>query len=206
MFSLWDCNDHETWLKAEKNYLNFVSSNNVDLEMELENINSSEVENMSADAFYSFLYKKYFVWKFTAKNRLATTRKSLSFYENNLEELLLIKNALFTFDPNNTILGIKIALLIKGLGTAGASGLLSILFPRNFGTVDQFVVKRLCEFSQYEKDPLIQCINPESINLKQAVMLEEILSNKAESLNKANGIDYWTPRKIDKVLWSLNRR
>jgi hypothetical protein len=32
---------------------------------------------------------------------------------------------------------------IRGLGIAGASGLLSVLFPEYFGTVDQFVVMSL---------------------------------------------------------------
>ena len=205
MSSLWDCEEHSVWLKAEEYYFNFLPANNTSLEIELEALNTDEVKNMCAEEFYSFLYDKYYVWKYTAKNRLATTRRSLAYYNSNLEELLLIKDALFAFNPGNTALGLKIALLIRGLGTAGASGLLSVLFPKNFGTVDQFVVKRLCEFSQYENDPLIRGINPEGITLTQAVMLEKILTNKADSLNKANRINYWTPRKIDKVLWSLNR-
>lgn len=205
MTELWKSKKHKDWLSAEEQYYSLVKPENIALERELEEISSQSIDNMSTEEFYSFLYHKYFRWKFTAKNRLKTTRKHLIYYENNLQELSLIKQALFSFDKSNTELGLKIAMLIKGLGCAGASGLLSILFPAYFGTVDQFVVKRLCGFSTFKCNSDIQNINPENINLKQAVLLEKILIEKAKTLNMLNNTDYWTPRKIDKVLWVLNR-
>ncbi len=43
-------------------------------------------------------------------------------------------------DTRETLLAAK---KTPGLGFAGASGLLALLYPQKFGTVDQFVVKTL---------------------------------------------------------------
>ena len=91
------------------------------------------------------------------------------------------------------------------MGIAGASGLLSLLFPKYFGTVDQFVVKRLLEISNLPELNLIKKINPEVISLNEGVLLIEIMWNKAEELNKKFNSYNWTPRKIDKVLWCIDR-
>ena len=198
---LWNSNNHKMWKEAEEEYQKFIPKDNQALEDKLAGISVQNLINCSTDDFYSFLYYDYFKWKYTAKNRLATTRKLLEYYKinNNVEELAMIKNALFSFDVKNTLLGLKIANLINGLGCAGASGLLSILFPEYFGTVDQFVVKSLMNTDK-EKD--VQDIKPDSIKLYEAKILEDIMINKAKELNDANNITYWTPRKIDKVLWS----
>ena len=46
-------------------------------------------------------------------------------------------------DPSDVGAALQTALAIRGLGTAGASGLLALLYPRDLTTVDQFVVKAL---------------------------------------------------------------
>lgn len=44
-------------------------------------------------------------------------------------------------------------------------------------------------------------------NLKESdgVILIKIMRNKAFQLNLQFGITFWTPRKIDKILWAINR-
>ena len=101
------------------------------------------------------------------------------------------------YDENTIKIGFNLITMIPGLGIAGTSGLLSILFPKYYGTVDQFVVKSL-----KEAGVKLSVRNPVSINLKGAIELEKIMYNKAQELNNRNGTSYWTPRKIDKVLWA----
>lgn len=85
------------------------------------------------------------MWVYTAKNRLATTRKHLQRYqaEDRLDDLDRIRKELYEFDLEDIKRGLEIASSIHGLGIAGASGLLALLFPKYFGTVDQFVVRSL---------------------------------------------------------------
>lgn len=94
---------------------------------------------------------------------------------------------------------------IKGLGISGASGLLSILFPEQFGTVDQFVILSLLKISDLPEHDQIAKMKPESITCKNGVILEQILRQKAAKLNTQFGSQNWTPRKIDMVLWAFDR-
>lgn len=201
--ALWGSSDHDLWSWAESIYGKVPSAvRNREVEAFLDALTPARAAAYSPEEFYAFLYDKFFLWKYTAKNRLASTRRSLSYYEENMQELALIQQALFSFEPSNVRLGLKIARLIRGLGCAGASGLLSVLFPGDYGTVDQFVVKALCQCDQSRGDELHR-IDPENITLDQAVLLEQLLRDKARQLNEENRTDCWSPRRVDKVLWTF---
>jgi hypothetical protein len=53
-----------------------------------------------------------------------------------------------------------IASQIRGLGTAGASGLLALMYPTHFGTVDQFVVKGLQQVDDLLEKAALGRMNP----------------------------------------------
>ena len=200
--NLWISNCQEDWLNAENNYWRQVSDANIKLEKELEALDPSVVSQMSPEEFYTFLHDTYFVWKYTAKNRLSTTRTQLKRHLDDLSKLAGIQEALFSFDRTNIRTGLEIATKIHGLGIAGASGLLSILFPNHFGTVDQFVVKALLNINGLIGRERLLCMHPESLTIKDVILLEQILCTKAEELNQSFQTDKWTPRRIDKILWA----
>ena len=201
--AFWDSNDRGIWLNKLDKYCDYVKPANRALEIEMEHLDESQVRKMPVQKFYNFLYEKYFVWKYTAPNRLATTRRYLEKHdtEQGMKSLQRIQNELFSFDKRNIEKGLEIASGINGLGIPGASGLLSILFPEYFGTVDQFVVKALMDVNELQRKNEILAMNPDSLKLNDGVLLIEILRSKSDELNKANGTTEWTPRKIDKVLW-----
>lgn len=201
--AFWDSNDWGIWLNKLDKYWDYVKPANRALEIEMEHLDESQVRKMPVQKFYNFLYEKYFVWKYTAPNRLATTRRYLEKHdtEQGMKSLQRIQNELFSFDKRNIEKGLEIASGINGLGIPGASGLLSILFPEYFGTVDQFVVKALMDVNELQRKNEILAMNPDSLKLNDGVLLIEILRSKSDELNKANGTTEWTPRKIDKVLW-----
>lgn len=198
--NLWINNSHETWLYLEQHYWDLVKPQNMKLEQEMEHLDWHDIEKMETGAFYDFLYEKYFVWKFTAPNRLATTRMHLEKYLSDIHTLQRIHRDIFTFDRKNVEQGLAIVQEIHGLGYAGASGLLGILFPEYFGVVDQFVCANMVKFGVLEPQK-----NPESLAFNTAVKMIYLFREKADELNKANNTDYWTPRKIDKVLWAYGR-
>ncbi len=138
---LWNSNEEQLWEEKLDNYWRMVKPMNIDLERKMNSLDYTLIKGMSPEAFYDFLYNEYFVWKYTAINRLCTTRMALQKYIqlNKINELSEIQKQLFTFSLWDIKKGLSIAKNIKGLGTAGASGLLSLLFPKYFGTVDQFV-------------------------------------------------------------------
>ena len=89
-----------------------------------------------------------------------------------------------------------------GLGPAGASGLLALLFPARFGTVDQFVVGALRRVRCLPERDQLERMKPESLTIAHGVVLIEIMRRKAVSLNELFNTSGWTPRKIDKILWA----
>lgn len=204
---LWNCNDENKWKVALKYYDVFLKPHQVDIERRMNTIDVSKVKGFSTKEFYTFLYDEYFVWKYTAKNRLATTRKSLMKYESNddFKDLEKIKEAIFELNHDDIEKNLKNVQKIRGLGIAGASGLLSILFPNDFGTVDQFAIKALLNVKSLKEYGNLKKMNPENIKAKDAAFVIDIFRRKADELNGMFNTDFWTPRKIDMILWCIGR-
>lgn len=147
---------------------------------------------------------KYFVWKYTDPRRYASTTKHFkNEYGGNRAELDNIVRGLFTFDLGDIAEGLSRASEIKGLGIAGASGLLALLFPEYFGTVDQFVVKALQSVSTLDQIHRVLKMNPQGLTLSDGVVLVSIMRRKARELNAGFNSTFWTPRKIDVILWAV---
>ena len=108
---------------------------------------------------------------------------------------------MFSFDKENIAKGLKIAQEIRGLGPAGASGLLAILFPSHFATVDQFAVKALSEISNLPEKSQIDLMVPEQLKIKEGVILIQLMKSKATALNSLFKTNRWSPRRVDMVLW-----
>ena len=205
--SLWSCNDRELWQKAFARYWTFVKPSNLALEKEMDQLDTNQVKAMDREAWYRFLLEKYFRWKYTAPNRYASTTMRLRSYaaNNELDALHAIKEKLFAADKNNIQQCLAVASSIRGLGIAGASGLVAILFPRQFGTVDQFAVKALVAIPELPERRLIESMNPESLKLNEGAILVTIMRRKAQELNESFSTTDWTPRKVDMVLWTCGR-
>ena len=110
---------------------------------------------------------------------------------------------MFALDKAGTKDCLNTAASIPGLRTAGGSGLLAILFPQHFGTVDQFAVKALRQIPGLpEKASLASIKHPDAMKLSEGVVLIEILRRKAAHLNESLSSELWTPRKIDMILWA----
>jgi hypothetical protein len=201
---LWFSTDARLWDQALEGYWTLVKPQNLALERELDTLALDDLRSLDAAGWYAFLHDKYFPWKYTAPNRLTTTRKNLRLYveKNALDALNQIRLRLLALDLTDLGAALATATEIRGLGTAGASGLLALMYPHAFATVDQFVVRALREV----KDPLITSalsdMNPEGLTLKDGVVLTGILRRKAEENNLVFSEYDWTPRKIEMILWT----
>jgi hypothetical protein len=180
---------------------------NLDLERRMESLNLDRIRQLDAQGWYDFLLNEYFRWKYTAPNRYVTTTRSLRRYAEagTLAELEGIKGRLLTFDLIDIRQGLSIAGEIKGLGTADASGLLALMFPEAFATVDQFVVKALRDVKALPEAAALAKMNPEQLTVADSVVLIEIMRRKASENNQFFDTVIWTPRKIDKILWTYGR-
>ena len=206
---LWYCKDENIWKKELQRYYSKLSKEELELDLELEALTAKEVESYSVDKFYNFLYEKYFIWKYGYSQYLSTYLTSLSKYkvENRMSDLEEIKNNMFSVNLINVEKCLSNAKKIHGLGVAGASGLLSIIFPEHFGTVDKFVVLTLRKVQGLQEEKFIREIkNPSSLSVKEGTILINLMRKKAKELNKQFKTDFWTPRKIDMILWHIDRK
>jgi hypothetical protein len=202
---MWNNNDCAAWERELVRYWAFLKPSNLALEREIDGLDVSSVKLMNPEQWYRFLLEKYFRWKFTAPNRYASTTMHLKKYSANNELRMLhgIRERIFADAGRDAVRkSLESASSIRGLGTAGASGLLAILFPSQFGTVDQFLVKALAQIPELPERQLIAGMKPESLTISEGVILIGIMRRKAQELNKACSTTAWTPRKVDMVLWT----
>lgn len=204
---MWNSNNPGLWQKALNRYWTFVKPSNLALEKEMDQLDAASVRIMNPQVWYRFLLEKYFRWKYTAPNRYASTTKIFRSYaaNNELSALHAIKERLFELDKDNIQRCLALASSIRGLGTAGASGLLAVLFPAHFGTVDQFAVKALAKIPELPERDLIAAMKSQSLKLNEGTVLIRIMRRKAKELNTAPSPIVWTPRKVDMVLWTCAR-
>jgi hypothetical protein len=206
---LWDSCDPHVWEQALERYWHLLKPANLDLERKLDVLELSRIRNMDAEGWYDFLRNEYFRWKYTDPRRYAKNTRHLREYAESgtLDELDHIKERLLAADPTDIRASLVIAEEIKGLGVAGASGLLALMYPESFGTVDQFAVKALREVKSLP--PLevaaLAKMKPEQLTIKDAILLIGIMRRKAEENKRRFATTAWTPRKIDKILWTYGR-
>jgi hypothetical protein len=204
---LWESSDPKAWDDALERYWDFVQPRNLDLERALDALNLERIRWMDAQQWFDFLKDEYFRWKYTAPNRYASTTRHLQRYvENNtLGDLDQIRGRLLTLDTADIEAGLEAARSIRGLGTAGASGLLALMYPQTFGTVDQFAVKALRLVNRLPEAVSLARMNPENLYTRDGVVIIGILRRKAAENNRVFKLDIWSPRKLDKVLWTYGR-
>jgi len=202
---LWASRNQRDWDTALKCYWENPSvKKNLEIEEYMEKLNPEAIKRFDPSEWYAFL-EKYFRWKFTDPRFLPKRLNDLA--TNIPEKLLSIKESLFVFNPSDIEQGLKIVkskegLGIKGLGWPGASGLLAVLFPEWFATVDQFVVKALREIESLPERGKLFEMRPKDLKEKDARLLIDIMRRKATDLNALFRPGEWTPRKIDMILWA----
>lgn len=204
---IWQSHSESEWRAALEGYARYLKPENVAVEHEFENLDMAQIQALDDAAWFEFLKEKYFKWKYTAANRYASTTLHLQRYvaEARLGELHRIKRELFALDRSDIRRALQVAKQIHGLGVAGASGLLAVLFPADFGTADQFVVKALREVPDLPEGDALARMNPKALTLKDGILLIQMMRAKAAENNHRFGTDFWTPRRIDMVLWATRQ-
>lgn len=200
--TIWTSSEHGPWKAALDAYWEMIPEVLRSREERMEKLSLDDIRDLSARSWFAFLHDEYFPWKYTQANRLATSRRWLQkqVETDGVEGIDTIRQRLLSVDEEEVARPLHIAMRIKGLGPAGATGLLSVMYPAFFGTVDRFVAENLRsampEVAEFNE------MNPGSLTGLDAVLLTEVLREKARLLTSALGHP-WTPRMVDQVLWAV---
>lgn len=199
---IWHAESERAWNQLLKKYWELILVDNIQVEYRMNRLARQDLEAMDEVQWYHFLHDEYFVWKYTAKNRLESTRIHLRKYreEQDLGRLDEIRRQIVQLDLDAIPDAFKTVCAIHGLGIAGASGLLSLVYPHKFATVDQFVVKALMEVPDHHGK--VCRMKPESLILADGVLLTELLREKATVMNEMFRSTFWTPRTVEMALWA----
>ena len=209
MVELWMSDDPREWDYCEGElYDAAVRPENRMIEHELERPGLRErIARMDDAQFYAFLRDEYFPWKFTSAPERIGNLKWLAQHVNNGAMDRVERARRNLVHRGDVSKGASIQMMmgkhdgIHGLAVAGASGLLALVYPEEFGTVDV----KLTQALQQVRLPPVMRINPRAITVEDAVTMIEIMRVKALELNHMFGANKWTPRLIDRVLWVAGR-
>lgn len=79
---LWESRDEKQWRHALERYWERIKPENRDLEDSMQALGTKGVSTLGVRDWYEFLLNKYFRWKYTQPNRLASTTKLFRTYED----------------------------------------------------------------------------------------------------------------------------
>ncbi|WP_149495411.1 hypothetical protein [Roseiconus lacunae] len=199
---IWKADDERVWNQLFQKYWAMLRPESIQVEFQLNQLRREDLVDLTPIEWFNFLHDRYFVWKYTAKNRLATTRANLATYKtmDQLGELDVIRKEILQSGESDPELALKTASQIRGLGVAGASGLLSLIYPDRFATVDQFIVKALLEVP--EEASKVESMNSEGLTVADGSVLTEIIVQKARSMQDTFKSNFWMPRTLEMALWA----
>ena len=209
MIELWNCQDRREWDYCESElYDAAVKRENRIVERELEKPGLRErLARMDVAEFYAFLRDEYFKWKFTAEPGRTENQRYLAQHVENetMDRVERVRRRLVNRGDDSVGASIQMMMGkhggIHGLAVAGASGLLALVYPEEFGTVGVKVTEALQKVGLSE----VMKVNPKNIAVEDAVTMIEIMRMKALEVNRMFGTNKWTPRLIDRVLWVAGR-
>lgn len=202
---LWVTGDEAAWDAACNSAWSLVKKASLEAVRKMELLTPAEIEGMTAEGWYSFLRDRYFPWKYRTPIRLASSRASLGrqVAQEGVAALDAIRREILDGPGKGLAARLKVPTRIGGVGPSGASGILALLYPTDFGTVDQVVVTALRAVANLPEREVLLAMRPQELSLSDAVLLIMLLRRKAAELNGRFGGARWTPRRVDLALWAV---
>ena len=198
---LWNSTWEKDWSQALCHYWEIIEKRPreiKEIEKEMDSLDANQVEEHGPKEWYDFLHDKYFLWKYGQTEAMRENRETLQKSietPGGLERLTSIKEKIFTFDRDDIREGLRIVSKISGISIVAGSGLLAVIFPRYYATIDKLLILAMKRIEEYRNDSMILSMNPSRVSEDDGVLLITMLRDKAKNLNAAFSTDNWTPRK-----------
>ncbi len=199
--------DHFTMNKYLLNYMNNVTHS--EIEIKFDNYNEITFQNMDNREWLTFIRDEYQTWKHTNGMVRAKLKRIVSEVDGQI--ICEIHSTLLSSDKVDIQNNLQLFCDLPGFGPPSASGVLSLMFPTHFGTVDRRVIGtfKQCQNSDI-RDRLAKLIDRYERNsgnmwfsVPEAALVIQVYRDAAEELSRRSGVT-WTPRMVDKALWSAD--
>lgn len=216
---LWESQDPDVWERCLKAYWDVRSvRNNLATEQEIDIVarHRQTLFDADASAWYRFLYDKYCPWKLASQAMCFPEhqRKFRERYAANLDELDEVKRQIVRADKTDVPRCLKIITCVEGFGIPTGSGLLAVLFPEHFGTIDKLILRaflsipsvntryHLDEWTRNDDQYFSKGSKSDSRRYELSSILIGLFVEKAAENNRLFGTSLWTPRTVEMTLWT----
>jgi hypothetical protein len=205
--ALWRSTDVRAWDTALAQYRGLMEASNKEQDRRLGALDLERLRHMDGRAWHDFLQGEYLDRINAATGLYGRTINSLRGFVGRpaIEALDQYRKRLLTLDPTDITAALKAGGAIPGLGVTGASGLLSLMYPGEFGTIDQFLVKALRDVERLPEAAAVARMKSRRLMIRDGAVLIGILRRKAAELSRAFGVP-WTPSMVSDVLRMVGRR
>jgi len=221
--SLWLSNEVSAWQDALAKYWNHGPVRaNIDVERHMDRLTAEERTAIlsSGGALVEFLDRWYYSWKFFAIAPYDIPKhqaKVRAEYAANPAKYDAIARQLGALNPDNVEQCLKAVASrsIPGLQLSAASGLLAVLFPASFGTVDQHTLRALQTLDddravwlrRHIPDPkTFFPANNNDQGRHAAKLMTQLYREKARELAQLDEETGWGPRRVEMVCYTVRPR
>lgn len=175
---------------------------------DLEHLDRVEVLGTTPEEWYRWVRDTFIPWKFEARwvpvrqrdidGQWATAlgRKDI----DRVRKAMVVAAERGGFED-----AVSLAREIKGIGVSAGSAMATLLFPDRFATGDDRVVGFLRAIPDLpEREALVSIADPKNLKPCDAAMICRIAVRQAAQLNERFGLTCWTPRLVERCLWTYD--
>lgn len=214
--TVWSSTDQNPWHGGFERYWTHPTvKKNLAIEREIDQAMSLRDNILSSGSdLVQFLEDWYYPWKFDPIGATNKNRQALQIdyaqhpikYDNACRRVLQLNLA----DSARCLSAVGSG-SIPGMRVSAASAFLAVLFPEWFGTVDQHTLRNLLKIVDPRADWLrAQVHNPATffsgdhqLAQHRASLMVALYREQAQRLNSGLTTPYWTPRKVEMVVFAL---
>lgn len=205
---LWRADDRRPWddlLKAYWAQPTVIAV--LDLCKNLEHLKREEVLGLEDHAWYQWLRDSFIPW--SERRWLGKRQRDLDAQWGHGRGRTVIGDARTKVETAMEKGGagdaIPLLLRIAGFGPSSVAALLALLFPESCAAASEGVMRFLHAVSALpQRARLLAIGSPKPLTDEAVLLLMEVFREKAASLNREFGLHCWTPRLVERCVWTYD--
>jgi hypothetical protein len=206
---LWHSNSPEPWDALIGAYWRQPTvRRTLQIHKELEHLDREEVLGRAPEDWYQWLRDSFMPWKFEA-HRVPVRQRDIDGQwatASGREDIERVRRTMVVaMERGGFEEAVSLAKSIKGIGVSAGSAMVTLLFPGRCATGDDRVVGFLRAVPDLpEHQEILGISDPKQLRICEATVISRIAGSKAADLNGKFGVQCWTPRLVERSLWTYD--